>query len=126
VAERWVLVVDDEPAMGRMLVEGLRDAGWQARATGALGEALELLHRQRYVAVVSDVRMADGDGFDLLRSVRAIAAPVPVILMSSFGTQLTSRQALEAGAFGYLAKPFALGALLDLLERAQASPAARP
>lgn len=116
MTERWVLVVDGEPAMGRMLVDGLGDAGWQARASRGLSEALGLLGRKRYCAVVSDVRMADGDGFDLLRSIRATPAPVPVILMSSFGDQATSRQALEAGAFGYLAKPFALDALLELLE----------
>jgi DNA-binding NtrC family response regulator len=62
--------------------------------------------------------MDDGDGFDLLRGLRAQENPVPVILMSSFGTGATLQQALAAGAYAYLPKPFALDDLLALVARA--------
>jgi DNA-binding NtrC family response regulator len=71
--------------------------------------------------VVSDIRMDRGSGFELLRAVREGSNPVPVILMSSFGNEQTSRQALAAGAFAYLAKPFQLDRLLPLLEQAGAA-----
>jgi two-component system response regulator HydG len=114
-----VLIVDDEAANGQMLVESLDEAGWEASAATGMAEAIALLQSGRYGVIVSDIRMDDGDGFDLLRAVLTGASPVPVILMSSFGSEDTSRRALAAGAFAYLAKPFALERLLPLLERAQ-------
>lgn len=112
-----MLVVDDEPAMARMLVEGLREAGWQACPASGQADALALLGTRSFEAVVSDVRMHDGDGFSLLRSIRERGDPVPVVLMSSFGSPFNARQARLAGAFAYLAKPFGLEELLQVLER---------
>jgi DNA-binding NtrC family response regulator len=114
-----VLIVDDEAANGQMLVESLDEAGWEASAATGMGEAIALLQSGRYGVIVSDIRMDHGDGFDLLRAVLTGASPVPVILMSSFGSEDTSRRALAAGAFAYLAKPFELARLLALLERAR-------
>lgn len=115
------LVVDDDEFNGEMLVEGLGDAGWRASAATGVGEALSLLRAGLYTLVLSDIAMGDGDGFDLLRAIRAEPAPVPVILMSSFGTSATARWALDEGAFAYLAKPFPLGDLLVLVSRAHES-----
>lgn len=96
-------------------MDGLAEAGWAARAATSVDAALELLSRERFAAVVSDIRMADRDGFELLRSIRGEG--VPVILMSSFGTSGTSLQARAEGAFAYLPKPFLLRDLLRLLEK---------
>ena len=120
-----VLVVDDEAANGQMLVEGLDEAGWEASAATGVEEAVALLQSGRFGVVVSDIRMDRGDGFDLLRAVRQGMSPVPVILMSSFGNEETSRRALAAGAFAYLAKPFELEQLLRVLERARGETAGR-
>jgi len=114
-----ILIVDDETVNGQMLVDGLGEAGWDASAAASVGEAITQLENGRYAVVVSDIRMENGDGFDLLRAVRARAKPVPVILMSSFGNEDTSRRALSAGAFAYIAKPFDLEQLLPLLDRAR-------
>ena len=114
-----ILIVDDETVNGQMLVDGLGEAGWDASAAASLDEAIAQLENGWYAAVVSDIRMETGDGFDLLRAVRLRAEPVPVILMSSFGNEDTSDRALAAGAFAYLAKPFDLEQLLPLLERAR-------
>ena len=120
-----VLIVDDEAANAQMLAEGLEEAGWKASAATGMAEAVALLRSGGYCAVVSDIRMDDGSGFDLLRAVREGSNPVPVILMSSFGNEQTLRQALAAGAFAYLAKPFQLDRLLPLLEQAGAVAARR-
>jgi DNA-binding NtrC family response regulator len=119
MSAQGVLIVDDEAANGQMLVEGLEEAGWKASSATGVGEAVTLLRSGRFCVVVSDVRMDGADGFDLLRAVREGSNPVPVILMSSFGNEQTLRRALAAGAFAYLAKPFPLGELLPLLERAR-------
>jgi two-component system response regulator HydG len=112
------LVVDDDEIHGEMLVAGLGDAGWRASAAAGVGEALRRVRADCYTLVLSDIAMNDGDGFDLLRAIRAIPDPIPVILMSSFGTSVTMRRALEEGAFAYLAKPFPLSHLLVLVNRA--------
>ena len=113
------LIVDDDATHAQMLVEGLREAGWNACAATGVCEALSRVqHPARHTLVVSDIRMEDGDGFDLLRAIRALGNPIPVILMSSFGTGASSEQALAAGAFAYLPKPFALDDLVELVARA--------
>ena len=112
------LVVDDDEVHAWMLVAGLDYDGWKATAATGVREALAKLRADGYTLVVSDIAMNDGDGFDLLRAVRALPHPVPVILMSSFGTSATSREAIGAGAFAYLAKPFPLSELLALVSRA--------
>ena len=104
-----------------MLVAGLDDAGWKASAATGVRVALDLLRGTPFTLVVSDIAMNDGDGFDLLRAIRATSNPVPVILMSSFGTSATSRQAIDAGAVAYLAKPFPLRELVALVSRAHGS-----
>jgi len=114
------LIVDDDATHGQMLVEGLQEAGWNACAATGVNEALSCVNSGRHTLVVTDVRMDDGDGFDLLRAIRAQLRPVPVILMSSFGTGATPQQALAAGAYAYLPKPFALDDLLSLVTRAHA------
>ena len=117
MSRRWVLVVDDEPAMAQMLLEGLREAGWEGRPAEDAAAALRLLPRHRFDAVVSDIRAGGGGGFLLLESLQRRGDRVPVILMSSFGNRDTARRAREAGAFAYLDKPFTLESLLALLER---------
>jgi len=112
-----MLIVDDDPAHGQMLVEGLREAGWKACAATGVHEALSRVRANRPSLIISDIRMDNGDGFDLLRAVCLQDNPVPVILMSSFGTGATLQEALAAGAYAYLPKPFALDNLLALVAR---------
>ncbi len=115
---RCALIVDDDAAHGRMLVDFLREEGWDACATTEAAGALALLRAGGPTLVVSDVVMDGQGGFELLRAIRADANPVPVILMSSFGTGATAEQAHAAGAFAFLSKPFPPRQLLALVERA--------
>ena len=117
------LIVDDDPTHGQMLVEGLREAGWHACAATGVGDALARMLEQRHTLVVSDIRMVDGDGFDLLRAIRGLDDHVPVILMSSFSTGATRQEASDVGAYAYLPKPFALDDLIALVGRAHGASA---
>lgn len=113
-----ILVVDDDLATREMVVAQLREEGFHAISVGGVDEALELLQRERFEAIVSDIQMPKKDGFTLLSEVRRRDLSVPVILMTSFGASETTRAALEAGAFDCLLKPFPREALLDLVGRA--------
>jgi DNA-binding NtrC family response regulator len=110
-----VLVVDDDPAMCRMLVDCLRDAGIEANAAHGVDEALALHRARLYPVIVSDVRMRPRDGFALLDAVKGCGPHARVILMSSFGSAAAGRRAEDAGAWAYLAKPFDPGELIGLL-----------
>jgi two-component system response regulator HydG len=112
------LIVDDDATHRQMLVEGLREAGWNACAATGVDDALARMREQRHTLVVTDVRMDDGNGFELLNAIRGLGEHVPVILMSSFGTGTTPQQAVDAGAYAYLPKPFALDDLVLLVARA--------
>jgi len=121
MARRCALIVDGAPIMARMLAEGLDEAGWDAQVASRVGEALAAVESGHFSVVVSEVEIPDGDGFELLMRMRTGRGPAPaVILTSAYPSPALSRRADEAGAFGYLPKPFEIEALVELLESALA------
>ena len=113
-----ILVVDDERETREMIVELLREEGVEAHPAGSVDEALETLRQGRFEAVLSDIQMPGKDGFTLIRELRQRGTAIPVILMTSFGTEETAHEAVGAGAFDCLLKPFARSALLESVDRA--------
>jgi two-component system response regulator GlrR len=110
-----VLVVDDDPAMCRMLVECLCAAGFDATSAHGVDEALALHRAHGYARIVSDVQLGARDGFALLEEVQAGGPATRVILMSTSGSPTAIRRAERAGAFAFLTKPFDPGELVGLL-----------
>jgi DNA-binding NtrC family response regulator len=113
-----ILVVDDELATREMVVELLREEGVEAHSAASVDEALEALRQGDFEAVLSDIHMPDKDGFALLSELRQRGNAIPVILMTSFGTEETAHQAVAAGAFDCLLKPFPRAQLLEIVHRA--------
>lgn len=101
-----------------MVVALLREEGVEAQSAASVDEALEALQRGNFEAVLSDIQMPAKDGFRLLSELRERGIAIPVILMTSFGTEETADEAVAAGAFGCLPKPFARSALLEMVYRA--------
>jgi DNA-binding NtrC family response regulator len=119
-----ILVVDDELATREMVVELLREEGIAAHPAGSVDEALEALRTGDFEAILSDIQMPAKDGFRLLSELRQRGSAIPVILMTSFGSEETADEAVAAGAFGCLLKPFARSALLEMVHRALQAQAA--
>jgi DNA-binding NtrC family response regulator len=113
-----ILVVDDELETREMVVALLREEGVDAQPAGSVDEALEALRQGSFQAILSDIQMPGKDGFTLLSELRERGTPIPVILMTSFGTEETTHDAVAAGAFDCLLKPFARSALLETVHRA--------
>jgi DNA-binding NtrC family response regulator len=113
-----ILVVDDDLATREMVVALLREERIRARSVGSVDEAVEALGQETFDAILSDVRMPEKDGFTLLREMRDRGHRIPVILMTSFATSETARDARAAGAFDCLLKPFARSALTEMVRRA--------
>jgi DNA-binding NtrC family response regulator len=113
-----ILVVDDDAPMRDMLVSLVEEAGYQAAAAGSADEAVERAREQEYDAILSDIRMPGKDGIQLIGELREVRPDTPVILMTAFGTIDSAVDAMRAGAFDYVTKPFKRDAILAVLERA--------
>ena len=114
-----VLVVDDEGLIRWTLSQALADLGYPVREADCGSTALaELQHGPPPTVVLLDYRLPDVNHLDLLSQVRAAAPGARVILMTAFGTADLPDEALACGAYAVVYKPFDLGAVLTLVERA--------
>ncbi|MBW2724299.1 MAG: sigma-54-dependent Fis family transcriptional regulator [Deltaproteobacteria bacterium] len=115
---RRVLVVDDDEAMRDMVIALLEDAGHTACGAEGANKALELLGDGDFDAVISDIRMPGRSGIELLGEIRELRPETPIIMMTAFGSIDSAVEAMQAGAFDYVTKPFKRDAVLMSLERA--------
>lgn len=99
------LLVDDDPVALRSMARLLSARGYEVHAASGGAEAIELLGRQAFDVVVSDIAMPGMDGIELLREVRKHDLYVPVVLITGAPAVSTAVKALEYGAFHYLTKP---------------------
>ncbi len=116
--ERRVLVVDDNLEMAKTLAEGLAEHGYEATARGSSVEAAEVLANDDFDALVTDLRMPQIDGLELLATSRRLRPGRPVIVMTAYGAIETAILAMQRGAYHYVTKPFKLQELTLLLDRA--------
>jgi DNA-binding NtrC family response regulator len=91
--------------------------GWQVETAAGASEAVRKWGQARFPLVVTDVRMPDGDGLDLMRRLRAADASTAVIVLTAFGTVAQAVQAMQNGACDYLTKPFSFEQLQSVVER---------
>src|SRR5881394_419367 len=119
MALRSILIVDDEEPIRQVLTEVLSGHGYVVRAASDGEEALRELAAHDYDAVVTDVRMPRMDGLSLVRSVQQIAPDATVIVMSAYGSHDLAIEAMKAGAYDYLGKPFRPDEVLLVLRKAE-------
>jgi DNA-binding NtrC family response regulator len=100
-----VLIVDDEPAIRMALKADFQRDGWHVETATGASEALSKFKTIKFPLIVSDVRMPDGDGFDLMQNVRSASPSTAVILLTAFGSVPEAVQAMRGGACDYLTKP---------------------
>jgi two-component system OmpR family response regulator len=109
-----LLVVAGEPELSRLL-RGLREQGHPTDVASRGAEGVRMANPGRYEAIVVDVMLADGDGLEIVRRLRALQVWTPVIILAA-GDAVADRVAgLDAGADDYLTKPFAFEELLARL-----------
>ncbi len=113
-----ILVVDDEPQMLIAINETLQRRGYSITSAGSGIEALCRLKEKYYRLVMTDMRMPEVSGLDLLRKVKSMAPQTPVVLLTAYGTIQNAVDAMRDGAFDYLLKPFSAEALESVVRRA--------
>ncbi len=119
MAFRSILVVDDDPAMRHLLSVILTDHGWEARAVSSARDALREIEARDHDLVLTDVRMPGMDGIALLREVQRLRPDLTVIVMSAYGAQDAALEAMKAGAYDYVSKPFQKDEVVLVLRKAE-------
>ena len=113
-----ILVVDDEPQMLIAINETLRRKGYAVTTAGSVMEALCRLKERYYHLVLTDMRMPEMSGMDLLKKIKSLSPQTPVVLLTAYGTIQNAVDAMRHGAFDYLLKPFSSEALERVVRRA--------
>ncbi|SHM87380.1 sigma-54-dependent transcriptional regulator [Roseibium suaedae] len=114
----WVLLVDDEEDLRASLSQGLELSGHIVMATGDPDAALERITRDFYGVLVTDIRMPGTDGFDVMRRAFEIDPALPVVLITGHGDVPLAVEAMRAGAYDFMEKPFSVSRLDSVVERA--------
>jgi len=112
-----ILVIDDQQSIRLMLSNGLTAKGFSVETAGSGREGLESMSRAGFDAVLSDVYMAEGDGLEVVRQVRTFDSEIPIILMTAQGSVDLAVKAVSEGATDFIAKPFDVAAVADLIRR---------
>jgi DNA-binding response OmpR family regulator len=119
-----VLVIDDDHALAALIASDLRAAGYTVDAVDLVESGFHAAIGVDYSAIIIDLRLPDGDGLDLVRSLRANGLRTPILVLTGKRKVADRVAGLEAGADDYLIKPFALAELrarLAALRRRQGS-----
>ncbi|MDO8836453.1 MAG: response regulator, partial [Vicinamibacterales bacterium] len=101
-----VLLIDDDASLRRVTEYNLKDDGYAVITASDGREGLERFRAERVDLVLSDVRMPELDGMDLLPQLKAMQPDLPVIMLTAHGTIAAAVEAMQLGAFDYLTKPF--------------------
>jgi len=112
-----VLIVDDEAAMRAALEANFRRRGWRVQTASGVGDALAKFHTAPSTLVVTDMRMPDGDGLQVMQGVRTFVPETPVILLTAYGSVPDAVQAIKDGACDYLQKPVSFDQLEATAQR---------
>jgi DNA-binding NtrC family response regulator len=113
-----VLVVDDEEVMRNLMIKILEKAGYKVITANGGAAARRILAEQPIDLVLSDVKMPDMNGFDLLKEIKTNYPHVAVIMMTAYADSYTIKDALIYGADEYITKPFKHYEITVVMERA--------
>jgi len=117
-----VLVIDDEPDLRTLYEFSLVREGYSVHTAENVQQALELLAAQRFDAVISDMRLPDGLGLDVLRYLSQHQRPERCVVITAYGSAENAVEALKAGAFDYLTKPVDLKQFRTAIAQAVRAP----
>ncbi|NOV27342.1 sigma-54-dependent Fis family transcriptional regulator [Cupriavidus necator] len=117
-----ILVIDDEADLRELLDISIRRMGHDVVLAGSLAEARDKLAQGRYSLVLTDMRLGDGLGIEIVRQLSAAPERIPVAVITAYGSADNAVEALKAGAFDYIAKPVSLEQLRSLVLNALGRP----
>jgi DNA-binding NtrC family response regulator len=117
-SHRRILIVDDELQILTFLDDLFRSEGWEVQTAESGSSGIDRLEQNRFDIVLTDLKMPGPDGIEVLRTAKKLQSDAEVIMMTGYGTVDTAIEAMRAGAFHYLAKPFKGEEVLHLVDKA--------
>ena len=115
---KTVLLIDDDDSLRRVVEYNLREEGYDVVTAAAGAEGLQLFQSRAIDLVLTDVRMPEMDGVDVLARLKAIQSDLPVVMLTAHGTITSAVEAMKLGAFDYLTKPFERERLMAVVRKA--------
>jgi DNA-binding NtrC family response regulator len=113
-----LLVVEDEQNLREGIVTAFADQGWEVSQASSGEEAIHMLEREVYDVLVTDYQMSGSDGIDVLKRCKMINESTVVLMMTAYGTIESAVEAMQAGTYDYILKPFNLEELEMKVDRA--------
>ena len=113
-----ILIVDDDLSVRQFLTIMLERAGYGVKAAASARDALRFVERHEFDLVITDLKMPDIDGMELLQRVKQAAPTTEVIMITAYGTTDTAVEAMKKGAYDYIIKPFKIDELQLIIEKA--------
>jgi two-component system nitrogen regulation response regulator GlnG len=116
--KKKVLIVDDDESILWVLQRMFKDKNIEAVEARNGKAALEMLKEQDFCIAIMDIRMPEKDGLDALKEIKESGSDIPIIIMTAQGTMNNALEAMKRGAFDYITKPFDIGELELIVDRA--------
>ena len=115
-----ILVLDDEPIVCKRLQPALEKLGFAVDTFTQSVEAMHQVQQSAYDIVITDLKMKEIDGMRFLEEVKKQRPQTEVIVITGFATMETAKQSFQKGVFDFIAKPFKLSEIQDVVTRAAA------
>jgi two-component system C4-dicarboxylate transport response regulator DctD len=116
--EPTIWLIDDDDDLRHALEQGLLIEGFQVEALPEVGDLLQQISSNSFGVIVSDIRMPGMDGMSLLHRINELDSALPTVLMTGHGDVPMAIQAIRAGAYDFMEKPFPVSRLIDIIKRA--------
>lgn len=114
-----ILILDDEPIVSKRLKPSLEKKGYEVEAFTRSADALQRIRERQFNIVVTDLKMEGVDGMQFLTEVKEKYPETEVIVITGFATMATAKESFNKGVFDFLAKPFKLGEIAEVIAKAE-------
>ncbi len=118
MTEKTVLIIDDEPDIRELLDITISRMGLHTEAVGCVGDAIEVLARQPVQLCLTDIKLPDGSGLDVVKHIQQHCNDTAVAVLTAYGSTELAVEALKAGAFDFINKPVSVEQLRNLIKSA--------
>ena len=116
-----ILILDDEPIVCKRLKPVFQKAGYEVETCTDSACALECVKKKRFDIVITDLKMEGVDGMQFLTEVKKISPDTGCVVITGFATLETAKESFRMGAFDFVAKPFKVGDILEVVKRLESS-----
>lgn len=114
-----ILILDDEPIVSKRLQPALEKKGYEVESFYESAKAMARIRERTFDIVVTDLKMEGVDGMQFLAEVKKLSPRTEVIVITGFATMDTAKESMRKGVFDFLAKPFKLGEIQEVIRKAE-------